>query len=461
MTAPPVRPRILIAILWLAIALRLFGVALNNQSNDDHLSVIKVIAYEHRIPADNELWEAFQPKLYHATVAGILDVLPPLSDSWSIRVAEAVSCAAGIATLLVLLAFLRGLPISARAQQLTFALVALNPKMVATSIEATNDAFVILFATIAFAAGYRFFRKFSGRSFAAMTAGVLLACISKGPGLVTAVAVACAFGSALLWPTIARRRILAFAAAFLVAFALFVAPLGQYWSRYRAGNSPLAINEPYVPPPHFLEETFVRRPGVTSVVNTFLTFRLFNLLADPQITNDVAVYPRHRTSFWTAAYGSMHSIHYDYYPPDWQTHNGGVRWLLRLTWILALLPTGMLVAGTARSAWQATVAILRRRFAHYSSSELLLVLGALGYLGFLLLFTSHERDFGSMKPIYIYEAALPFMVCCARELERIGAGSRRRLSSLLYGSATLLCLAYLAEELILLGQLLLLRLHLT
>lgn len=450
---------VLKGILWLAILLRLAGVVLNTEANDDHLTVIKVMAYQHRIPADDEFWQAYQPKLYHGTVAAVFRALPPLGNSVLVRVGQAISCAAGIATLLILLSVLRSAPVPQRVQQLTFALTALNPKMIATSIEVTNDAFVILFATIAFSAGWRFFRSPDRRQFLLMTLGAALAGVSKGNGLAVSMALGGCFLAALCWPPAPRPRLLAYGALFVLFVGISVSIGGQYWSRYRSTGNPFTINEAYMPPPHFLEETFVRRPGVTSVVNSFMTFRLVGMLQDPQITNDAAIYPPHRTSFWSAVYGSMHSIHYDYFPPSWQTHNAAVRMLLRAIFLLALLPTAALVLGV----WSAVATPLRKLLQpphRPSPEELLIGFGAAGYLAFLLTFAYHERDFGSMKPIYVFPGVLPFMLCAAGGFERLRTGKRAHLGRWAMASGTLLCVAYVLDEAALFMQLTALRLHL-
>jgi hypothetical protein len=451
---------VLKAILCVAVLLRLGGMVLNTEANDDHMTVIRVMAYEHRIPAVGEYWESYQPKLYHGTVALIFALLPKLSDSWLVRIAQGVSCTAGILTLLLLYSAVRRLPVAPRIQQLSYALTALNPKMLATSIQATNDAFVILFATVAFSAGYRFFRSPDRRSFLVMTVGAMLAGVSKGNGMAVTVALGAAFVAAWLWSTGMRLRVAGYATCFIVAVSVFVAVAGEYWSRYQTTGNPFTINEAYMQAPHFFEETFVRRPGITSVANSFLTFRLAAMLQEPQITNDVAVYPAHRTSFWSAVYGSMHSIHYDYFPPSWQTHNPLVRGLLRVIFLLALVPTGILIYGL----WRTITPQLRNPFSQRirasEAADLLLALGAAGYLAFLVIFAYHERDFGSMKPIYLFPGVLPVMVCCAAGFERLRSAGQRRLSGLATLSATVLCLAYLADELALMIQLTALRLHL-
>jgi 4-amino-4-deoxy-L-arabinose transferase-like glycosyltransferase len=169
-------------------------------------------------------------------------------------------CLAGIITLLLLRAFLRELPLSERTRQIAFALGALNPKMIATSIQATNDAFVILFGTLALTAGYRFFRHFARRDFVIMTTGVILAGISKGNGLPLVLAVLCAFIASLWRPAVSRARLARFSTVFVVACATLILSFGGYWSRYQSGNGMFGTNMQLVKKPGVAAH---KRPGLT------------------------------------------------------------------------------------------------------------------------------------------------------------------------------------------------------
>src|SRR5262245_57215955 len=104
--------------------LRVLLAVVNLEAIDNHTEVINVIADENRIPDKAEFWEAFQPKLYHVTVATLWHALKIASLPNRIRVAQLVSCLAGIATLLIALAFLHSSPhLSAKVRCLSLALV--------------------------------------------------------------------------------------------------------------------------------------------------------------------------------------------------------------------------------------------------------------------------------------------------------------------------------------------------
>src|SRR5262245_16152740 len=109
-----------VAVLAVAVMLRLVLATVNREQNDNHVSAINVIAFENRIPEyDRDLdWvkEAFQPKLYHATVAAILKLDPSDTDSVPclaeypgsphvVWVGQMVNWVAGILTIYVVLRF--------------------------------------------------------------------------------------------------------------------------------------------------------------------------------------------------------------------------------------------------------------------------------------------------------------------------------------------------------------------
>src|SRR3954462_10267078 len=135
-------------VLALAFALRLTLALINMDAFDPHMPVVQAIAYEHRIPGRDDMWEGFQPKLWHSTVAMVLRLVPTRHIKDITRIAQGVNVLAGMATLWLIFLFLRRIEISDRAKLSAFSLVALNPMLIGVDAQATNDSFVILFATL-------------------------------------------------------------------------------------------------------------------------------------------------------------------------------------------------------------------------------------------------------------------------------------------------------------------------
>lgn len=417
-------------VLAAGVLLRIGLALVNTESNDPHLPVIGVIAFERRFPERLELWEAFQPKLYHTVVALLWRLTPTASPAFLNQVTQLVSCAAGIATLLVFLRFLRQVDVSARTRLLAFALVALNPQLTGISAQATNDAFVILFTSLALYWGYEYFRNARRGPFAGLLISSILAGISKGNGLVVIVAVLLTFAAALIWHNAAhpstRRRTALHALLFLVVAGPAVWEIGPYGQHMRTYGSPFVTN--WEPPPtaHLWRQTFVERPGLTSIVHGLFTFRLIDVLRNPVSTDSHTEYPVHRTSVWTRLYAQAHFVHFESFPYSWQARTETVRHLGRSLLLLALFPTVLFIrmlvvfgARALRGAWHSTAGVLPLH-------DALLVLAGAGYVAFVALYAVRLRDYSSMKAIFVFPGLLAFGLGLALALEDFLEWSRAR-----------------------------------
>jgi hypothetical protein len=418
------------ATLVLGVALRLYVAVVNAEANDDHLSVIRLIADEHRLPRLRDAWEGFQPKLYHVPVAILWELNPVDSNALDIRIAQLVSAAAGIATLFVLRRALQRHAWSEPVRLVAFAFVALNPKFIGLSGQATNDSFVILFCTIALDQGAVFFGTGRRRSFAIMTIASVLAALSKGNGLVLVLAVVIMFARALLSRgsanAMTRRENARYALAYVGIVLVLVTALGSYRANYEDAGTPFATNAPSAPRPHLIEKTYVFRPGTTSVVDSFFTFRFVDMMRHPTITNGKDDYPLHRTSLWSQLYGRTHYVHFDQFPPSWRNTSLPVLTIGRAVLILALLPTGVMLGGMAAAGAEAIRSLRRRRERVRDPGQELFLLAGLGFVGLVVMYSYTRRDFSTMKAEFIFPAVLAYASFFARGLEWAMGWTRSR-----------------------------------
>ena len=450
---PSAAAAITTAALVVGVALRVILAVVNLEASDPHLPVIRVIAFEHRFPTLEQEWEGFQPKLYHTTAALVWRLLPTRDPYSLTRAAQLVSCAAGVLTLLVVLRFLRLLGAmregsrsgkSGRAPPLSgavaFAAVALNPALVGISAQATNDAFVVLFAALAICAGARVLAEGRGHNFAALVLWAMLAGISKANGLVAIVAVVATFAIiAVVGPGPVRRcRAAIRGAVFVALVAGPVALIGPYYSYQREYGTPFATNWPPSPVSPLRYPAFVERPGLTSVSSGLFTFRLVDLLRHPKTTHGWTHYPRHRTSLWSRLHAQAHSAHFESWPPSWKPRSLLVLQLTRALILLGLIPIALVAWGFAAMAREVVLCWRRARrqagaadddddLARRWPATLLLLVAAAGYLTFEAVLSIRMRDFGFMKTIYILPAlpafAAAFDVGAARLLAWGAAGS--------------------------------------
>lgn len=445
--------RLLVAVITLGVLLRLAGAMINREANDDHLSVIRVIAYEGRFPEPDELWESFQPPLYHATVAAVLRAAGPMESRLEIVVAQLVSCLAGTATLVLLAQLLTRLPVSPTVRTLVVALAALSPALIATSIQATNDALVVLWGTVALIAGTSFLRAPSVGAATTLGVSLVLAGLTKGNGLVTIVAALGTMVAAAVPASPDRRRLGAGLVVMAVAVAVVVPTAGGYLSRRARMGSAFATNMSVSPPPDFLRETSDKRPGILSVASGFLAFPLASMLADPLIERpDDSGYPRHRTSFWSLMYGTTHSVHYAYYPPSWRTGPARAVWIVRMGLLAALVPTMLMGVGLVRLSLRLIGSLRSQwRTPREWSPWLLLLLAAAGHVLFAAVYGYRHRDFSTMKGIFLAPAVGAFLAALAVAIDSLPA--RTGIRRVAVGAAVVLCLSYGVDVAVLLWQL--------
>jgi hypothetical protein len=448
------------AVLTVGILSRLYLAFVNREANDDHLTVIRMIARDHRLPRLRDAWEGFQPKLYHVTVAILSEMSPWQSRTALILIAQLVACAAGVATLFVLRRAMERWEIRTEVRLVVFALVALNPVLIGLNAQATNDSFVILFATIAVAAGCDFFRSGMKSAFLIMSVSTVLAALSKGNGLVVFVAVMGVFGVSVVGgravPRLTRPQLVGLMLCFVTGFVALTATLGSYRANWQDTGNPLAINGPPAPLPNLFTPTYVYRPGVTSVASAYLTFRFAGILRYPVITNDAADYPLHRTSVWSQLYGRAHFVRFSQHPPSWRNTGPVILSLGRLTLVLALLPTLLMLLGTMRGLAALTAWGRRRqRGLELPLGHYLFALVALGYGAFIILYTLRYRDFATMKAEFLFPGLAAYLFFLATELERImvRGESMPWLRAGVISVTGALCVAYITDTVLLAAQL--------
>jgi hypothetical protein len=443
-------------VLGVAVALRVSLALVNLEANDDHLTVIRLIRTTGHLPSKADCGECFQPKLFHGTAAVLLNQMRVAPGRSEIRVVQLLNATFACGILLVAWRFVRGIEISNRAQFFGLSLFALNPKLIGISAQVTNDTFVIFFGVVTLYCADEFIRRGRVGHFAVMTAAAVLGVLSKTNGIVTC----CAVAVALVLTTFSRRREAAgrkmavFAVAFVVVVPLLVAlnPLAQCRENWRRYGSPVTLNIAPQARPLLLEKTHAWWPGIRSVADGFLTFRLLNLLREPYITYPPAAYPVHRTSFWSQIYGRAHFVHFDAWPPSWVSHDPAVLWIGRAILLLALIPTVLLLSGIATETARLAKAVMTGA----SLASLVLTLSWFAFVGFAVLYAYRYRAFTVMKAIFIYPAALSFVHHFAAAFDRVSTTLARHSSrwmKLLEGALTALLALYVLDVAALIIQL--------
>jgi hypothetical protein len=301
--------------------------------------------------------------------------------------------------------------------------VALNPDLIGINSQATNDTFAILFSTLAIYCTYAFMQKRRPVTFLLMLLFIILGISSKTNVWVSAIAI---FLGLLIQAWMEKenkgRMLLAaglFGLVTLVASALN--PVNQYISNYREYGSPILLNIERQPLPAFFKQTSAYRPGILSIQDGFLTFKFIDLLRYPRI-DDATPYAPSRTSLWTQLYGRANSVHFENWPESWFTAGEQGFTLSRAIYILALLPTALLLIGAGMEIFLALKGLIKRdpelaAATHFGLTAITLT----GFFLFIIIYALEYRDFSVMKAIFLYPAMIVFPLLFLRAGETLSA----------------------------------------
>jgi hypothetical protein len=417
------------AIFAVALALR-FGLALvNREANDDHLEAVRLILKTGQLPVMGACRECFHPKLYYITAAALLQGFDLQEVEAQTILLQILNLYAGALTLAVVYRFIKNDPSEHEpVKLLAFALIALNPKLIAIHSQVSNDTFVILFSTLTLFWTERFLKKPARGTFALLVLFCLLTVATKATGWIIFLAV---FLSLLAASSLGaeKKRLAGYTALFLTLTLGLTAlnPLAQFGTNYQKFGAPIVTRDKQLPLPGFFQPTshykdYHFRPGIVSIQDGFFTFKLIDLLKVPLIPNGQYNYPPTRTSFWTMLYADAHSLHFQNWPVSWGSQDEANFTVSRGIFVLALLPTLIFAAGflLAIIRWVKTLVSKKRENLATAGDSLFLLTGG-GCLAFLLLAALLYRDFAFIKLVYILPGLLAFAWLFLRGADRLFA----------------------------------------
>ncbi len=443
----------LIVILACAILPRLLLSLVNQEANDDHLLVSRMIIETGVLPLAGDCWQCYQPKLFHQIVAFAIQTLGVERLAGQIVLAQLLNFFASVLTLLVLWRMTSFFPVRPAIRLIAFALVALNPRVNGISAQATNDSFVILFGSLVVYALWRYLDEGRSRWLVGLVLALVLMALSKTQGLVFVAMLVVVLGikSAASFGDAAGRRRFALAATVVLVVASATIPfLGPYYQQAQKLGDPFAANWERMPAPAWLEESLYRRPGVRSIVDGYATFRLVDMLRQPYIkqgwcrggrrhayqeelgpvaltdpmgeaAGDGQFYDtrcsEHRTSLWSQLYGRTQSLRFSNNLRSWRMRDPALMTLGRALLVAGLLPLAVLLLGVVLEARDLLGGLVRdgpRWLARDHRWILLAIFG--GSVAVVVRLNYLMRDFSSMKPIYLFPALACVVVIYMRGL---------------------------------------------
>lgn len=393
---------ILIAFL-ICLLPRVILTAINQTAGDDHIEPILLWLKNGVYPQASDCWECFQPPFYYGIVKMLSQIAGAQTENEIRIIYQWLNFIFSALTLVLVFIFQFKANLSFRFNLVLSLFWGLNPKLIAISIQATNDISVIFFGMcfLFFLLKWITFRKLF--HLAAMFVCVFLAGIIKGNGLVlffiflAAIIYLFAFHKNEM-----RQNILLLVLGILIIPCIAV--FGNYYRKYKTHNNPFLTNMPVAPAPAWFGETseFTGRKGVTTVSESFFTFRFLSLISEPYNTNDLSEkYPAHRVSFFTQLYGQFSNAFFERSPPSWTIENPIAMNFVRANYLLQLPLLLLFIAGIFFS--------LKRLFISRNTSDFIHLASLLLYLVFTIRYAYTIRDFSTMKIIFLFPV-LPSML---------------------------------------------------
>lgn len=403
--------RIVILIFIFAMLLRGALCYLNREANDNHIDVVNWIVDKHVLPGKNDCWSCYQPKLYYVVCAGLVTLFGVEEFHQRILVMQLVNLVITFFILLLFLKFINKQNINAGSKVLTFAFFAFNPCLIGINAQGTNDTPVIFCGILAVYVADSFFRemKFSGAI--VLTIALIAGALTKASALVLAGAISIIFMLKILaeYSTAVKWTAAKYLLILVISFLLIVPFAGGYYGNYKQYGSLTLSTWNKDPKPFFFKTTPLTRPGLQNMFDGFFTFRYFDMIRQPYINNEWNNYPLHRTSLWSQLYGRTVFMHFDQWPPGWQSQDTLIIIIGRILIILGIVPLTLFLMGLINSL-DFIRNFFRRNRAYFASPENYLhLIIVMALLASSVFYTYNYRDFSSMKSFYIFPGLLSFI----------------------------------------------------
>jgi hypothetical protein len=240
----------------------------------------------------------------------------------------------------------------------------------------------------------------------------ILAGLSKYNGIILIIGVLVALTVKILidknYSIHLRKGFLGWILIFFISTSFFVGRYGGFYNNMKNYNQLVIYNTPIAEMTNIYEETTYDRPGIKSIIGGFFTFRIFDMLKHPIITNDKYKYPIHRTSLWSQLYGRTHFLYFDNWPRGvWSKTNPTMLLIGRISLLLALFPSTIFIIGIYKEIKDWIIAIVKNKYDFIKiNGNWIFHIFFWGFIFFIILFNLKGRDFSFMKIIYIFPGIL-------------------------------------------------------
>ncbi|MCG3167276.1 MAG: hypothetical protein POELPBGB_03063 [Bacteroidia bacterium] len=426
------RTIILIAFV-VCLVPRIILTSINKTANDDHIAPILLWNEKGIFPETKDCWECFQPPFYYGVVKSVAEVTGATTEDELRVLSQWMNFTFGVSCLLLVFFFQFQSSLSFK-WNLSLALFwGLNPKLIAISIQATNDIPVIVFGMLFTILLLKCVENKSKILFVLLLLTVLFASILKGNGLVLFFV----FHFVLMFLLITKQisfSLFSVKTVLLLALIPLIAFWGGYYGKHKKYGNPFLTNLPVAPAPNFFTPDSAAgfRKGVTTVWDSFFSFKIKSLIEQPYNVNDLSDnYPAHRTSFFTQLYGQFSNTSFERAPPSWSVKDETAMNFMRANYLLQLPLALLFLLGIFAVTKQVVKERSPQDFIHLAIFFI--------YLAFVARYAYNIRDFANMKLIFLFPALLSMVYLFKEGVAQIKNRVLNNTVIVLLNLSTLLC----------------------
>lgn len=373
---------------------RLILSLVNVELNDDHVTPILLWMQDGHFPGATDCWECFQPPLFYGIIKSIAQPFGLESASDILTIIRSINFLFSSTILWLMLKYMSRLNLQ-QAIKIPFMLFwALNPELISIGGLNTNDTWLILLGLILYPLLEQYWLSQGKKHAAIILIIITIAGLSKGNGLVLMLGFIAMFCMLVMARKFALKRMSTTLLGIAVSIVL-IAFGGLYVKKQKDHGDPFIINQTKPVQANFwkADTVFQGRPGVTSVAETFFTFRFINLMEEPFNQND-KIYPKHRTSFFTQLYGQYSNYFFESHPASWHTTNNDAKNFILVNYVIHLplfliFVLALLVAGI-------------RSFKNPFSLQTMHGFWIFLFLAFVIRYSYIYRDFSNMKLLFMF-----------------------------------------------------------
>ncbi len=394
-----------------ALLLRLFLCLYNREANDDHMQVINLIVDKGFVPTKDDCAECFQPKFFYLFHAKAIELFHITSLTTRIVYVQLVNFIFSFFVLLISLKIILSVKTTSTVHTASFALLAFNPCFTGINAQATNDTAIILLGSCSIYFVAKFLEEKKVIQAVALILFIVLSSIVKGSGLVIFIAVFLILLLKILFADGDEKKLFIKTLICLTILYTAIVPFaGGYYKEYMHTGTPFATGIGANARTATDHETFRYRPGITSVAGGYLTFRYFDMIEHPYITNDPDVYPLHRTSLWSQLYGRTFFMHFDQHPPTWQSKNNLLLNVGRVLLALGIIPAFVFILGfiNVSLTFLKNIFTNTKQYLQAENNWIHLVF-VIGYTLFIVKYSRDFPDFSIMKSLFLFPAIPSFI----------------------------------------------------